>query len=367
MLLRPGFECVLPTQVALFAVIALLMGSSLFGSSSNKQPSTIVPTAATAAAAVVAKCPSRRGQPPPRVVSHRGVDEDQLGGPAPTTTKQLRALLDEGFGSFDLDLFWAADDPASNLFVGHPPSLRSLWGLEHDVVATPMRTLAEHARAAASRFSAGASASAEASRSVASARVSGPQMVTLSELAAVLASRRSGEVGTVSLELKFPLHAEWARHLEALYAQLRRAGAGLNPDRPIFAAVVGDAKQADAHRASQAANGISLPIMLVVPDATAPRGADGQPHANLSALAAGAASVDSWSVSVRLLEPSLRELATRLARPLAVWTVDTEPDLRRAYVYGADDVVTNRPRWAKRILSQWRDECARAAAVGHDT
>ena len=76
-------------------------------------------------------------------------------------------------------------------------------------------------------------------------------MVTLSELAAVLASRRSGEVGTVSLELKFPSHAEWARHLEALYVQLRRAGAGRNPDRSIFAAVVGDRMQADAHRASQ--------------------------------------------------------------------------------------------------------------------
>lgn len=356
-----------PTQLAFFAVLALLMGTSFFRSSSSKQaPTTVAPTAAAAVAAVLPKCPSS-GRQLPRVVSHRGVDEDQFGGPAPTTTKQLRALLDEGFGSFDLDLFWAANDAASNLFIGHPPSLRALWGLEHDVVATPMHVLAEHARAAASRFgardSAGGGAAGDAGAPAVGAPVNGPQLVTLAELSLLLASRRAGEVGTVSLELKFPAHAEWPRHLDALYAQLRRAGAGLNPARPIFALVVADARQADLHRAAQAAYGISLPTLLVVPDAGATRGIDGEPHANLSALAAGAGRVDAWSASVRLLEPSLRELATRTTKPLAVWTVDTEEALRRAYIYGADDVVTNRPRWARRTLELWREECEQSHVV----
>ena len=293
-----------------------------------------------------------------RVVSHRGVDEDLTGGPAPTTAAQLRALLDDHFGSFDLDLFWVADDPAANLFIGHPPSLRKLWSLADEVVATPRVTIFEHARAAASRFSAGGNVGASVAGP--GGRGGGPQMVTLAELASILAAKRSGEVGTVSLELKFPAHAEWPRHVDALYSTLSSMGAGRNPERPIFAIVVGSPEQAQAHRLAQARFGISLPMMLVVGDANAPRGADGEPHANLSALAAAteAGAIDSWSASVRVLDPALRDAATRLGKgPLAVWTVDTEPMLRRAFVYGADDVVTNRPRWARQMLQTWRREC----------
>ena len=38
------------------------------------------------------------------------------------------------------------------------------------------------------------------------------------------------------------------------------------------------------------------------------------------------------------------------ASPLAIWTVDDEPSLRRCFRVGPDDVVSNRPRWARRSV-----------------
>ena len=76
-------------------------------------------------------------------------------------------------------------------------------------------------------------------------------------------------------------------------------------------------------------------MLRAVPTASLTRGA--------LAAATEAGAIDSWSASVRVLDPALRDAATRLGKgPLAVWTVDTEPMLRRAFVYGADDVVIDR-------------------------
>ena len=57
-----------------------------------------------------------------------------------------------------------------------------------------------------------------------------------------------------------------------------------------------------------------------------------------------------------LLEPSLRGAAAGL--PLSVWAVDTDEQLTRVFVHGPRDVISNRPRWARRTLAQWhKEEC----------
>ena len=83
---------------------------------------------------------------------------------------------------------------------------------------------------------------------------------------------------------------------------------------------------------------------------------DGERHADLNAVARDDGHFDGWSASVRLLDAPLRTAASTAAKPLAVWTVDDEPSLRRAFSHGPDDVVTNRARWARRTLERWRKE-----------
>ena len=165
-------------------------------------------------------------------------------------------------------------------------------------------------------------------------------------------------MGLVSFELKYPNHPQWRQRLQRLYAHI--AASGL--PHVHVAGVVLDASQAAAHRAAMAAAGIpatARPALLcVLKDIDAPLGRDGERHANLSAVAAGGRHFDGWSASVRLLDASLRSAATASSKPLAVWTVDDEASLRRAFLREPDDVVTNRVRWARRTLERWRaEEC----------
>ena len=269
------------------------------------------------------------GRKPPRVVSHRGVDEDTAGGTAPSTAKRLHALLALGITSFDVDLFWAADDGGKELYIGHPPSLRKLWRLAADVHVTPLAQLKQ---------------------------ASHPDgLLRLADMLRILAGYRN-TLGQVSLELKFPGHPGWARHLPPLYEQI---GAARLASR--LAVVANDAAQAAAHRAAQAAAGLRVPILVVVRDNDAPIGPDGRPHANMSALSSEPL-FDGWSASWKVLDAELRRAsmgggaAIGAAKPLAVWVCDQEPELRRVWTVGAEDVVTNRPLWARALLERWQKE-----------
>ena len=316
--------------IALFALLAFLLAFSLVPSSAT---TTTVPevTSAGGSDGTSASPPCKRRAP--RVVSHRGVDQDDHAGAAfPSTLGSIQRLLDEGIGSFDLDLFWPADDHGKDLFVGHPPSLRQRWRLEDELHATTLAHLE---------------------------RVAKPDggLLRLADLLQLLARRR-GAVGLVSFELKYPAHAEWQARLRLLYSQV--AASGLPAVN--VAGVALDVPQARAHRDAQAA---SLPahgrsglvvVLRVLKDLDAPLGADGERHADLNAVARDDGHFDGWSASVRLLDAPLRTAASTAAKPLAVWTVDDEPSLRRAFSHGPDDVVTNRARWARRTLERWRKE-----------
>ena len=63
-------------------------------------------------------------------------------------------------------------------------------------------------------------------------------------------------------------------------------------------------------------------------DIDAALGADGVPHANLTALALAASAFDGWSASVKVLDEGLRRAAKSRPKGLAVWVVDDEPMLR---------------------------------------
>ena len=56
----------------------------------------------------------------PRVVSHRGVDEDER-GPVPSTLLRIIAILDDGFDPVDLDLFWHPAVAGTSLLATHRP------------------------------------------------------------------------------------------------------------------------------------------------------------------------------------------------------------------------------------------------------
>jgi len=110
-----------------------------------------------------------------------------------------------------------------------------------------------------------------------------------------------------------------------------------------------------------------VPILVVVRDNDAPVGRDGLPHANLS-LFAHEPLYDGWSASWKVLDAELRSASTaipgRKSKPLAVWVCDQEPELRRVWSIGAEDVVSNRALWARKLLEHWHREeetrCRRA-------
>ena len=252
------------------------------------------------------------------MVSHRGVDED-VAGAAPSTKRSITALLDAGISSFDVDLFWTFDD--KNLFVGHPPSLRKLWRLKGEVHETTLAVLRQRAEP--------------------------DGVLSLSDMLRILAGRRRA-LGQVSLELKFPAHHEWRKRLSTLYQEINAARLAAK-----VAVIVLDAEQAAAHRAAQAIAGLRVPVLVVLRDSDAAVGPDGAPHANLTALLASQDLYDGWSASWKILDGKLRHAATK---PLAVWTVDSDEALQRSWTVQADDVVTNRPQWARQLLKRWEAE-----------
>jgi hypothetical protein len=300
--------------LALLGTLLLLVASSLWPASTVTEQH--VPASSPCAHRV------------PRVVSHRAVDEDRA-GPAPSTAARMAALLEAGVTSFDLDVFWADDGGGRDLYIGHPPSLRRLWRLDADPPSVRPAAL------------------------LAAAQPDG--LLRLADALRLLAGHRRG-LGQISLELKFPTHPEWRRRLRTLYEHVRDARLEAHT-----AAVAMDAAQAAAHREAASTAGLVVPVLGVLRDVDAPLGADGARHANLTVLAH--APFDGWSASVHLLDAPLRTAATaRLG--LAVWTVDGEPELRRAWTYGANDVVTNRPLWARQLLERWREESEASCRAG---
>lgn len=158
----------------------------------------------------------------------------------------------------------------------------------------------------------------------------------------------------VSLELKFPLHPRWRDHLIPLYQQIRSAHLDLHTT-----VVVSDTLQAAAHRAAQSSVGITVPIMAVIRDVDAHVDTHGIWHINTSALNLLSDS-DGWSVSWRILDAELLRASQAKPRrkPLAVWVCDQEAELRTVWDIGVDDVVTNRPLWARSMLESWAKEQA---------
>ena len=245
--------------LALLAGLALLLATSLWPASEARGSGPIATTKFGEApdTDVFTCAPTRL----PRVVSHRGVDED-VSGPVPTTHKSVSALLDAGITSFDVDVFWAADDGGNELFVGHPPSLRKRWHLDAEVHQTPLAKLRQQAQPDGG-------------------------LLRLSDFLRVLVGHRR-KLGQVSLELKFPSEQiEWRRRLPVLYAQV--AAARLSSQ---VAGVAFDAAQAAAHRAAQTAAGLRSPVLLVLRDNEVPIGADGLPHANMSLVTTSDAPYD---------------------------------------------------------------------------
>ena len=55
--------------------------------------------------------------------------------------------------------------------------------------------------------------------------------------------------------------------------------------------------------------------------------------------------------------------ASSAPAPLAVWVVDDEEALRRAWRFEPDDLVTNRPLWASALLRRWRAAELRACGA----
>ena len=208
----------------------------------------------------------------PRLISHRGYDADQ----SPSLTlSTIQDLIDSGIGSFDVDLWWSSDRP--DLFVGHPPSLRALWKLASDLPDTPF--------AVVSAASVADVAPRERGRQ--------SQLVSLEELLGVLRAKQSA-IGQVSLELKFTARPEWGDALRRLYRAL--AASGVPPHK--LALVVESSGQAAVHRAAQREAGTRVALLGLTKDQGAAKGADGEPHADMAVLAAGASLFDGWSVSV---------------------------------------------------------------------
>ena len=72
---------------------------------------------------------------------------------------------------------------------------------------------------------------------------------------------------------------------------------------------------------------------------------------------------DGWSVSVKLLEPSLMRAATEEGQPVSVWVVDDEGALELAWRLGVHGLVTNRPKWVQSQVQSWHEEaCAHEGA-----
>lgn len=159
----------------------------------------------------------------------------------------------------------------------------------------------------------------------------------------------------ISLELKYPEHPEWPLQLSRLYALLKATGIAHK-----FALVAEDSGQARQHLEAQRQHGVRVRLLQLHRDVDAPRGADGVPHFNRSAAAEARSLFSGWSVSVKLLEPSLMAAAAEARQEVCVWVVDEDAELERAWRLGVHGLVTNRPKWAQSQVQSWYEEaCAR--------
>ena len=211
----------------------------------------------------------------------------------------------------------------------------------------------------------------------------------------------------ISLELKYPEHPEWPLQLSRLYALLKATGIAHK-----FALVAEDSAQARQHLEAQRQHGVRVSLLQLHRDIDAPRGADGVPHFNRrraaptarkqhghvararstcictrawwrlptalapphscirrtrapphlhrSAAAEARSLFGGWSVSVKLLEPSLMAAAAEARQEVCVWVVDEDAELERAWRLGVHGLVTNRPKWAQSQVESWYEEaCAR--------
>tara|TARA_B100000768_G_scaffold172093_1_gene180009 strand:- start:179 stop:481 length:303 start_codon:yes stop_codon:yes gene_type:complete len=89
-------------------------------------------------------------------------------------------------------------------------------------------------------------------------------------------------------------------------------------------------------------------------------GGDGLAHLHRSAAAEARSLFGGWSVSVKLLEPSLMAAAAEARQEVCVWVVDEDAELELAWKHGVHGLVTNRPKWAQsQVLSWYEEACAR--------
>jgi len=318
----PGFECIDRAMLRVRRNVVLL----------SRRHRTVLCVGLTGGAWLLFSAPSYLfGQRPctrsmPRIFSHRGFDASEALYEV-TSQRSLRDLLDGGLRSFDLDLFWTDHDPEGTMFVGHPPSLRRLWNLPADLVRTPLDELRSRPEV---------------------------KLLSLEELLRLL-KRRTRALEQVSLELKNPEHPKWPLQLSRLYALLATTGIAHK-----FALVAEDSRQAREHLVAQRQHGVHVTLLQLHRDMNAPRDADGLPHFNRSAAAEARSLFGGWSVSVKLLEPSLMAAAAEAQQEVYVWVVDEEAALELAWKHSVHGLVTNRPKWAQSQVQSWYDEaCAR--------
>lgn len=279
----------------------------------------------------------------PRVVSHRGFDADQAqGSRVSITSKSFAALLRAGVSSFDLDLFWLSGE-GDELYLGHPPSVRKLLSLDAEVHSTTEATL---------RSRLGAD----------------DELFAFSEFVRQLVSSMAATIGTISLELKFPGHPRHERHVAALYRQIARADGANGFSAAKLALVVESDAHVKQHRSAQQAAGVRVALWGLLRDADLEGEAEaGQPRrrraGSFSSVSLG--DLDGWSVSAKWAGPDMRSLLGTNEpphAPVAVWTADDEPTLRSIVAHEPEDVVTNRPAWARTLLRRWQAEEVEACA-----
>jgi hypothetical protein len=274
----------------------------------------------------------------PRVVSHRGFDVDHAKPPT-ATAKTITNLLHAEIVSFDLDVFWTADDSPSDLFIGHPPSMRKLCSLEAEVHETPTATMR--------------------------ARLPAPaDLLSLDRLLELLVRHRE-EIGVVTLELKFPQHPDWQARLAQLYTAIRAARAS------DFTAVIVDGEaQIVLHERAQRETNASVAAYALLRDGDVLPAAEGrEPRLREGTFSEEAADkMDGWYVSTQCAQPALRRLVRAdegLSSPVGVWVADDEPTLNRMWEYEPDELITNRPLWATALLDQWEADEAVACRTAN--
>ena len=71
-----------------------------------------------------------------------------------------------------------------------------------------------------------------------------------------------------------------------------------------------------------------------------------------------------WTASVKLLHSDLVDAAAAVGRPLTVWVVDTEDELRQSWRLQPESLISNRPAWAQALLAHWLGQCRTGSTDG---